>query len=122
MSGISALATSGTYEATVPTATPAETKATVTGEATFVEIFEQAIQVAKGSVTYDAGRIQLDVALSRDPSVSGRLAGNLVLDAGARTVGIDALTITFQNAAWRLAPGPGRLQSAGTPKPSPSRR
>ena len=103
MSGISALATSGTYEATVPTATPAETRATVTGEATFVEIFEQAIQVAKGSVTYDAGRIQLDVALSRDPSVSGRLAGNLVLDAGARTVGIDALTITFQNAAWRLA-------------------
>jgi autotransporter translocation and assembly factor TamB len=105
MSGISALATSGTYEATVPTATPAETMATVTGEATFVEIFEQAIQVTKGSVTYDAGRIQLDVALSRDPSVSGRLAGNLVLDAGARTVGIDALMVTFQNAAWRLAPG-----------------
>ena len=105
ISGVEALTTTGTYEATVPTAAPATAKATATGEATFVEIFEQAIQVANGTVTYDAGRIELDVALSRDPSVSGRLAGNLTLDVEAQRIGLDSLTVTFQNAAWRLARG-----------------
>jgi translocation and assembly module TamB len=80
-------------------------KAAVTGEATFVELFDQAVQVANGSVTYDGGRIELDVALSRDPSVSGRIAGNLTLDAAARKVGLDSLTVTFQNAGWRLVTG-----------------
>ena len=102
MAGVEALTVSGTYEATVPTAAPADTKATATGKATFVEIFEQTVQVASGSVTYDAGRMELDVALSRDPSISGRLAGNLTLDAAARRVGLESLTVTFQNAAWRL--------------------
>jgi hypothetical protein len=72
MSGISALTTSGTYDATIPTASPAEARATVTGEVTFAEVFEQALQLASGTVTYDAGRIQLDVELSRGPSVNGR--------------------------------------------------
>ena len=104
MAGISALSTSGTYEATIPTAAPAQTTATVTGEATFVEFFEQQLNVASGTVAYDAGRIKLDVGLSQGPSVSGRLAGALTLDTEARTVGVEALTVTYQNAAWRLVP------------------
>ncbi len=104
VAGISALTTSGTYDATIPTASPAEARATVTGEVTFAEVFEQALQQASGTVTYDAGRIQLDVELSRGPSVNGRLAGNLTLDAPARVVSLETLTITFQNAAWRLLP------------------
>ena len=107
MVGISALTTSGTYDATIPTAAPAQARATVTGEVTFAEVFEQALQLAKGTVTYDAGRIQLDVELSRSPSVNGRLAGNLTLDTEARVISLETLTITFQNAAWRLLPAAG---------------
>jgi hypothetical protein len=107
MAGISALTTSGTYDATIPTASPAQAQVTVAGEVTFAEVFQQALQLASGTVTYDAGRIQLDVELSRGPSVTGRLAGNVTLDAQARVVSLETLTVTFQNAAWRLLPAAG---------------
>jgi hypothetical protein len=108
--GVSALTTSGTYDATIPSDAPAKARATVTGEATFVELFEQTLQVANGTVAYDAGRIQLDVSLSPGPSVSGHLAGNFILDTAARSLDIDSLTVTFQSAAWRLQPATERAR------------
>jgi autotransporter translocation and assembly factor TamB len=104
MAGISALTTSGTFDVTIPTAAPAQARGTVTGEATFAEVFGQALQRASGTVSYDAGRIQLDVELSRGPSVNGRLAGSLTLDAPARAISLETMDVTFQNAAWRLLP------------------
>ena len=104
MAGISALTTSGTFDATFPTASPADGRATVKGEATFAEVFEQTLQLASGTVTYDDGRIQLDVELSGGPSANGGLAGNLTLDTQARVVSFETMTVTFQNAAWRMLP------------------
>jgi autotransporter translocation and assembly factor TamB len=102
MAGVSVLSTTGDYDATVPTAAPARTTAKVTGDATFVELFEQSLNSASGTVAYDGGRITLDVGLQQAPAVGGRLAGALTLDAEARALGIEALTVTYQNAAWRL--------------------
>ena len=108
MPGVSALTTSGTYDATIPIGAPAQARATVTGEATFVELFEQTLRVATGTVAYDAGRIQLDLQLSPGPSATGRLVGNFTLDLAARSLGIDTLAIAFQAAEWRLLPAAER--------------
>ena len=91
-------------QATVPTADPQRTQATLTGEATFIELFEQTLQTADGTVTYDAGRIHADLSLSKSESLKGKIVGDFTLDAAKRIVDIRSLTIDFQNGAWRLMP------------------
>ncbi len=100
--GVDALTTTASYEATIPTAAPDRTRATVTGEATFVELVEQSLQFARGTVTYDAGRMTIDLALSQSESLNGKVTGGLVLDTDKRAVTLEALTIAFQNSAWQL--------------------
>ena len=102
--GLDVLSTKATYEGAVPTADPQRTQATLTGDATFIELFEQTLQTADGTITYDAGRIHADSSLSKNQSLKGKVVGDFTLDAARRTVDIRALTIDFQNGAWRLMP------------------
>jgi autotransporter translocation and assembly factor TamB len=104
MTGVDVLSTKATYEASVPTADPPRTQATLSGDATFIELFEQTLQTADGTVTYDAGRIHADLSLSKNPSLTGKVVGDFTLDAAKRIVDIRSLAIDFQNGAWRLMP------------------
>jgi hypothetical protein len=104
--GLDVLTLTGKYDATVPTASVDKTAASVDGEATFVEVFGQQIRVARGTVTYDAGQIRTDVAVTQSDAVNGRITSHFALDTKQRVADLQALTLTFQNSAWRLQPTP----------------
>ena len=103
-SGIKALATTATYDVTIPPAAPAEISARVTGRSSFVELFNQPLQQAEGTVTYTGGRLNVDVKLRQKEGVEGALTGAMVIHSDRRALDLSSLTVTLLNTGWRLAP------------------
>ena len=56
-SGVEALTTTATYDATIPSDDPRGSSATVKGRLSSVKAFGQALQAIDGAVSYDAGRV-----------------------------------------------------------------
>jgi translocation-and-assembly-module (TAM) inner membrane subunit TamB-like protein/AsmA-like protein len=102
--GIEALTTSGKYDATIPTGAPADTLAHVVGEATFLRLFNQELRNTAGTVTYDAGRLTVDLALTSSDGLAGGVKGELALHSDRQGVDFSALTLTVADTSWRLVP------------------
>lgn len=94
----------GTYEVTVPSGDLLKSTARIEGRGSFLTILNQALQQASGAVTYDAGRVGFDLAMTQKEGYSGTLAGNAVVDAERREATVGDLTFGFGSSLWRLVP------------------
>ena len=101
--GINALTTTGEYDVTIPSG-PGDAKpsAKVTGRASFVKIFGQAIQEAAGTITLAADRADFDVTMTTRPGRTGELAGAILLHSDRQALDLLNLTATLGTMPWRL--------------------
>ena len=100
---VSALTMSGQYDVTVPSGDAVQATGRATGRGDFLTVLGQALQQASGTVTYDAQRIGVDVALTQRQGRDGRLAGTVALRLEQREASLLDLTITLGRLPWRLA-------------------
>jgi autotransporter translocation and assembly factor TamB len=101
--GVTALTLSGHYDATVPVDDAAHSQARVTGQATFLTIFGQAVQDASGTISLDAERVGFDLRLAQAQGRNGTIAGNILLRTDRREIELQDLTIALGRVPWRLA-------------------
>jgi autotransporter translocation and assembly factor TamB len=102
-SGVTALTVAGEYDATIPSEEPRRAKASVNGRATFVNVFNQQIPEATGTIAYDNQRIDFDLELSR--AEVSRTTGSVVVDTERRSAALSALTLNVGMTTWGLLPG-----------------
>jgi translocation and assembly module TamB len=107
------LTTNAAYDAVVPTDAPQHSRVKLDGGASFVEAFGQQIGQATGTVTYDASRVTLDLAIEQSAAITGRVASSFEIDTVGRTIALSALSVSFRRATWRLA-GPGQSRISWT--------
>ncbi len=103
-SGVKAMVTTAAYDVTIPPAAPADISARVTGRASFVELFNQRLEQAEGTVTYAGKRLNVDVKLRQKEGVDGALTGAMVVHRDRRALDLSSLTVTLLNTGWQLAP------------------
>jgi translocation-and-assembly-module (TAM) inner membrane subunit TamB-like protein len=114
---VSALTTTGHYDATIPASDLERATARVEGHGEFMTIFGTAVQEIAGTTTYDADRLGFDLRVSQVQGQRGQLKGTAVLHPGRPEASLLDLTIGLGNAAWRLQPpaGRGTDQAASAP-------
>jgi hypothetical protein len=118
--GLSVLTMTGQYDATIPsnqgtaqptgilssgTSAPGKLEtasAKVTGRASFVKIFGQAIQDAAGTIALDSNRADFDLMLAVTPARRGQLAGAVLLHPDRQALDLLNFTATIGETPWRL--------------------
>lgn len=104
VTGIKVLATTAAYDVTIPPGALRDISARVTGRASFIDMFDQSLPQAEGTVTYAGGRLNIGLTLTPREGVEGTLAGSMVVRPEQRTLDLANLTVTVQNSGWDLAP------------------
>ncbi len=103
--GVEALTLNGHYDATIPSGDVSRAAATLTGQASLMTVFGQAVKQATGSVTLARERLDFNVALSLTEQRKGQLAGAVILHGDRHQIDLAALTATLDHVPWRLAAG-----------------
>ena len=100
--GVDALALSGRYDATIPSSELSRATATITGEASLMTLFGQAVKQATGSLTLASERLGFNVRVALTERRGGVLEGAVLLHSGRRAIDIAALTVTLERVPWHL--------------------
>jgi autotransporter translocation and assembly factor TamB len=100
--GINALAIAGDYDATIPSG-PGDPRpsAHVTGRATFVEIFGQAMEEVSGTIALADDRAEFSLTMTQTGR-RGDIAGTARLHLDRRSIDLLGLDITIGSMPWRL--------------------
>ena len=69
-----------------------------------MEVFNQPLEQAEGTVTYAGKRLDVDIKLRQKEGVEGALAGAMVVHSDRRALDLSSLTVTLLNTGWQLAP------------------
>jgi autotransporter translocation and assembly factor TamB len=101
-----ALATTGRYDVTIPPSDPGAARGSATATSSFLEVFGQELVESDADVSYDNGRIELDVALTASrEALRGRFAGAAQLHPDRDGLDLFAVDLRVRESAWRLAAG-----------------
>jgi autotransporter translocation and assembly factor TamB len=101
--GVSALAFTTQYDVTIPSGDAVRATARLSGRGEFLTLAGQSLQMASGTVTYDAKRLGFDLRLAQTATRNGQIAGAVLLDIDKRESTILELSLTLGRAPWRLA-------------------
>jgi autotransporter translocation and assembly factor TamB len=93
----------GQYDVTVPSGEVARAAANVTGRGELLNVLGQALQEVSGTVSYDAQRASVDLALKQQEGREGHVAGTAALRLDQREATVTGLTLTLGTQPWRLA-------------------
>lgn len=105
VSGFDATTTSATYDVTIPRDDPTRARGSVKAQLSGVMAFGQAMPQLEGDASYDSGRIVARLDGVVRGGLNASVAGTFVLDASARQLDVDALTLAALRTSWRLAAG-----------------
>jgi len=101
--GVNVLTANAAYDGVVPTGAPERSHAKLDGDASFIDAGGQQIGEASGTVTYDANRVTLDLAVKQSAAITGRVESSFEIDPARRSIAVSALSLAFRRATWRLA-------------------
>ena len=76
----------------------------MSGQATFLTVFGQAVKEATGRITLANSRLGFDVSVSLTEQRAGALAGAIIIHPGRRQLDVAELTATLDHVPWRLVP------------------
>jgi hypothetical protein len=117
--GLLALSTTMRYDATIPTATPAASAVSLDGTMTFVEAGGQRFKEVAGTASYTDGRAEVDLRLTRDNGVQGRVAALAAIDLDRRVATIERAAVSIDTSAWeaQIAGEPPQVAWADARRP-----
>jgi autotransporter translocation and assembly factor TamB len=100
---VHALSVGGTYDAVVRPGGFTHATIHTDAHAAFVSAGGRSIEEARGTLTYDAGRLGFDVTVKQREGRTGTFTGTAVVDADAHAATIQDLTMALGSTPWRLA-------------------